>query len=47
MLVGILVISSLFLIPLEEHWWCFENNSLRGYQQQTSTKSQAPKNTYL
>ena len=21
MLVGILVISSLFLIPLEEHWW--------------------------
>ena len=21
MLVGILIISSLFLIPLEEHWW--------------------------
>jgi hypothetical protein len=29
MLVGILVISSLFLIPLEEHWWGVDKYPVR------------------
>jgi len=34
MIVGILVITSLFLIPLEEHWWGIEKNPAGGWELQ-------------